>query len=37
VIGHIVLGDRRFHVSVITSAIGSYALGSLTKNNRRAR
>ena len=34
VIGHIVLRDRRFHVSVITSAIGSYALGSLTKNNQ---
>jgi hypothetical protein len=34
VIGHIVLRDRRFHVSVITSAISSHALGSLTKNNQ---
>lgn len=34
VIGHIVLRDRRFQASVITGAIGSYALGSVTKNNQ---
>ena len=34
VIGHMVLRDRRFHASVITGAIGSFALGSLTKNNQ---
>ena len=34
VITHIVLRDRRFQASVITGAIGSYALGSLTKNNQ---
>ena len=28
------LGDRRFQVSVITGAIGAYALGSLIKNNQ---
>ena len=34
VIGHIVLHDRRFQASVITRAIGAYALGSVTKNNQ---
>jgi hypothetical protein len=34
VITHILLRDRRFHVSVITGAIGSYALGSVFKNNQ---
>jgi hypothetical protein len=33
VLGHIVLHDRRFQASVITRAIGAYALGSVTKNN----
>ena len=28
------LGDRRLQVSVITGAIGAYALGSLIKNNQ---
>ncbi len=28
------LGDRRFHVSVITGAIGTYALASVIKNNQ---
>ena len=28
------LGDRRFQVSVITGAIGTYALASLIKNNQ---
>ena len=34
VIGHIVLRDRRFQASVITGAIGAYALGSVGKNNQ---
>ena len=34
VLGHIVLRDRRFQASVITRAIGAYALGSVTKNNQ---
>jgi hypothetical protein len=34
VITHILLRDRRFHVSVITGAIGSYALGSVFKSNQ---
>ena len=34
VITHLLLRDRRFHVSVITGAIGSYALGSVFKNNQ---
>ena len=34
VITHIVLHDRRFHVTVITGVIGAYALGSVTKNNQ---
>jgi hypothetical protein len=34
VVAHMVLRDRRFHVSVITGAIGLFALGSLTKNNQ---
>jgi hypothetical protein len=34
VIGHMILRDRRFHASVITGAIGSFALGSLTKDNQ---
>jgi hypothetical protein len=34
VLGHIVLHDRRFQASVITRAIGAYALGSVTKNNQ---
>ena len=29
-----ILGDRRFQVSVITGAIGMYALASLIKNNQ---
>jgi hypothetical protein len=33
VIGHMVLRDRRFQASVITGAIGAYALGSVGKNN----
>ena len=28
------LGDRRFQVSVITRAIGTYALASVIKNNQ---
>ena len=28
------LGDRRFQVSVITGALGTYALASVIKNNR---
>ena len=34
VITHIVLHDRRFQATVITGAIGAYALGSVTKNNQ---
>ena len=34
VIGHIVLRDRRFQASVITRAIGAYALGHVAKNNQ---
>jgi len=34
VLGHIVLHDRRFQATVITGAIGAYALGSVTKNNQ---
>ena len=34
VISHILVRDRRFHVAVITGAIGAYALGSVTKNNQ---
>jgi hypothetical protein len=34
VIAHIVLHDRRFQATVIARAIGAYALGSVTKNNR---
>ena len=34
VLGHIVLHDRRFQASVITRAIGAYALGNVTKNNQ---
>ena len=33
-ITHIVLHDRRFQASVITRAIGAYALGNLAKNNQ---
>ena len=29
-----ILGDRRFQASVITGAIGAYALASLAKNNQ---
>jgi len=31
---HMLLHDRRFHVAVITGAIGAYALASVTKNNQ---
>jgi hypothetical protein len=31
---HLVLHDRRFHVAVITGAIGTYALTSVIKNNQ---
>ena len=34
VLTHIVLRDRRFQATVITGAIGAYALGSVTKNNQ---
>ena len=34
VIGHLVLHDRRFQAAVVTGAIGTYALGSVTKNNQ---
>jgi hypothetical protein len=34
VLTHIVLHDRRFQATVITGAIGAYALGSVTKNNQ---
>jgi hypothetical protein len=34
VITHIVLHDRRFQVTVIARVIGTYALGSATKNNQ---
>jgi hypothetical protein len=29
-----ILGDRRFQATVITGAIGAYALASLAKNNQ---
>jgi hypothetical protein len=31
---HVLLRDRRFHVAVITRAIGAVALASLIKNNQ---
>jgi hypothetical protein len=31
---HMLLHDRRFHAAVITSAIGTYALVSVIKNNQ---
>jgi len=34
VLTHIVRHDRRFQAAVITSAIGTYALASATKNNQ---
>jgi hypothetical protein len=34
VIRHILLHDRRFQATVITGAIGTAALASITKNNR---
>ena len=34
VITHILLHDRRFHATVITGVIGTYALASVTKNNQ---
>ena len=34
VLAHIVLHDRRFQASVITRAIGAYALGNVAKNNQ---
>ena len=34
VLAHIVLRDRRFQASVITGAIGAYALGNVAKNNQ---
>ena len=34
VLTHIVLHDRRFQATVITGAIGAYALGSVSKNNQ---
>ena len=34
VLAHIVLHDRRFQASVITRAIGAYALGHVAKNNQ---
>ena len=33
-VGIRILGDRRFQASVITGAIGAYALASLAKNNQ---
>ena len=34
VAAHVLLHDRRFHVTVITRAIGAVALASLIKNNQ---
>src|SRR5690242_1420442 len=34
VLTHIVLHDRRFQATVITGAIGAYALGKVTKDNQ---
>jgi len=34
VITHILLHDRRFHATVITGVIGTYALASVIKNNQ---
>ena len=34
VITHILLRDRRFHATVITGVIGTYALASVIKNNQ---
>jgi len=34
VIARIILHDRRFQATVITRAIGAYALASVTKNNQ---
>jgi hypothetical protein len=34
VVTHIVRHDRRFQAAVITGAIGTYALASVTKNNQ---
>src|SRR5690242_14360342 len=34
VLPHIVLHDRRFQATVITGAIGAYALGKVTKDNQ---
>ena len=34
VITRILLRDRRFHTTVITGVIGTYALASVTKNNQ---
>ncbi len=34
VITHILLHDRRFQATVVTGVIGSYALGSVAKNNQ---
>lgn len=31
---HIMLHDRRFHATMITGVIGTYALASLIKNNQ---
>ena len=31
---HMLLHDRRFHVAVITGAIGTYTLASMMKNNQ---
>lgn len=33
-LAHILLRDRRFHVAVITGAIGAVALAGLIKNNQ---
>jgi hypothetical protein len=33
-VGVRILGDRRFQATVITSALGAYALASLIKNNQ---
>ncbi len=34
VLTHVVLHDRRFQATVITGAIGAYALGRVTKDNQ---